>query len=74
MTKLPRKVSLYLNSIPRPGADALATPGSGYTNVFLPTPADIGLRELGGENRGRGATDLQEEGGCQDQGSQILWK
>jgi hypothetical protein len=49
-TKLPRKVSLYVDGAPRPGAEALATPvsesESGYTVVFLPTAADIGLREL----------------------------
>jgi hypothetical protein len=49
-TKLPRKVSLYVDGIPRAGAEALATPvsdaESGYTIVFLPTAADIGVREL----------------------------
>jgi len=49
-TKLPRKVSLYLDGVPRAGAEALATPvsdtESGYTIVSLPTVADIGLREL----------------------------
>ena len=49
-TKLPRKVSLYVDGVPRPGAEALATPvsdaESGYTIVFLPTAADIGVREL----------------------------
>ena len=49
-TKLPRKVSLYVNGIPRTGAEALATPvsdaESGYTIVFVPTAADIGVREL----------------------------
>ena len=49
-TKLPRKVTLYVDGVPRPGAEALATPvsdaESGYTIVFLPTAADIGLREL----------------------------
>ena len=49
-TKLPRKVSLYVDGAPRPGAEALATPvsdaESGYTIVFLPTAADIGVREL----------------------------
>jgi hypothetical protein len=49
-TKLPRKVSLYVDGIPRAGAEALATPVSnaenGYTIVFLPTAADIGVREL----------------------------
>ena len=49
-TKLPRKVTLYVDGVPRPGAEALATPvsdnESGYTIVFLPTAADIGVREL----------------------------
>ena len=49
-TKLPRKVSLYVDGIPRAGAEALAIPvsewESGYTIVFLPTAADIGVREL----------------------------
>ena len=49
-TKLPRKVSLYVDGIPRAGAEALATPvndaESGYAIVFLPTAADIGVREL----------------------------
>jgi len=49
-TKLPRKVSLYVDGVPKAGAEALATPvsdtESGYTIVFLPTVADIGLREL----------------------------
>ena len=49
-TKLPRKVTLYVDGVPRPGAEALATPvsdaESGYTLVFLPTAADIGVREL----------------------------
>ena len=49
-TKLPRKVALYVDGVPRPGAEALATPvsdaESGYTIVFLPTAADIGVREL----------------------------
>jgi len=49
-TKLPRKVSLYVDGIPRAGAEALATPvsdtESGYTIVFLPTAADIGVREM----------------------------
>jgi len=49
-TKLPRKVSLYVDGVPRVGAEALATPvsdaESGYTIVFLPTAADIGVREL----------------------------
>src|SRR5207244_6490597 len=38
-TKLPRKVSLYVDGTPRAGAEALATPvndaESGYTVVFL---------------------------------------
>ncbi|MDG7024992.1 MAG: hypothetical protein JRN45_10800 [Nitrososphaerota archaeon] len=49
-TKLPRKVSLYIDGVPRAGAEALATPvsesESGYTIVFLPTATDIGVREL----------------------------
>jgi hypothetical protein len=49
-TKLPRKVSLFVDGIPRAGAEALATPvsdaESGYTIVFLPTASDIGVREL----------------------------
>ncbi len=49
-TKLPRKVSLYVDGVPRAGAEALATPvsesESGYTIVFLPTATDIGVREL----------------------------
>ena len=49
-TKLPRKVSLFVDGIPRAGAEALATPvsynESGYTIVFLPTATDIGVREL----------------------------
>ncbi len=49
-TKLPRKVSLHVDGVPRPGAEALATPvsetESGYTIIFLPTIADIGVREL----------------------------
>ncbi|MDG6900895.1 MAG: hypothetical protein JRM80_02925 [Nitrososphaerota archaeon] len=49
-TKLPRKVTLYVDGVPRPGAEALAIPASdaesGYTIVFLPTAADIGVREL----------------------------
>ncbi len=49
-TKLPRKVSLYVDGTLRAGAEALATPisedESGYTIVFLPTAADIGVREL----------------------------
>ena len=50
-TNLPRKVSLYVDGVPRAGAEALATPvsdaESGYPIVFLPTAADIGVRELG---------------------------
>lgn len=49
-TKLPRKVALYVDGVPRAGAEALATPvsdgESGYTIVFLPSAADIGVREL----------------------------
>ena len=49
-TKLPRKVSLCVDGVPRAGAEALATPvsdaESGYTIVFLPMAADIGVREL----------------------------
>ena len=49
-TKLPRKVSLYVDGAPRAGAEALATPvsdaESGYAIVFLPTTTDIGVREL----------------------------
>ncbi|MDG7013232.1 MAG: hypothetical protein JRN11_07305 [Nitrososphaerota archaeon] len=49
-TKLPRKVALYVDGVPRAGAEALATPVNdaegGYTIVFLPTAADIGVREL----------------------------
>ena len=49
-TKLPRKVLLFVDGVPRAGAEALATPvsdsESGYTIVFLPTAADVGVREL----------------------------
>jgi len=49
-TKLPRKVSLYVDGVPRPGAESLATPvsdsESGYTVVFLPTAVDIGTHDL----------------------------
>lgn len=49
-TKLPRKVALYVDGVPRAGAEALATPvsdgESGYAIVFLPSAADIGVREL----------------------------
>ena len=49
-TKLPRKVSLYVDGVPRAGAEALATPvndaESGYRIIFLPTAADTGVREL----------------------------
>ena len=49
-TKLPRKVSLYVDGVPKAGAEALATPvteaESGYTIVFLPTASDVGVREL----------------------------
>ena len=49
-TKLPKKVVLYVDGVPRTGTEALATPvsdgESGYTIVFLPSAADIGVREL----------------------------
>ncbi len=49
-TKLPRKVSLYVDGVPRPGAEALATTvsdtESGYSIIFLPTAADIGAHDL----------------------------
>ena len=49
-TKLPRRVTLFVDGVQRPGAEALATPvtdtESGYSIVFLPTAADIGVREL----------------------------
>ena len=49
-TKLPRKVALYVDGVPRAGAEALATPvsdgESGYSIVFVPSAADIGVREL----------------------------
>ncbi len=49
-TKLPRKVSLYVDGAPRAGPEALATPisddESGYTIVFLPNAHDVGVREL----------------------------
>jgi len=49
-TKMPGKVSLYVDGVPRAGAEALATPvndaESGYTILFLPTSTDIGVREL----------------------------
>jgi hypothetical protein len=49
-TKLPRRVALYVDGVPRAGAEALATPvsdtESGYAIVFLPTASDIGVREL----------------------------
>jgi hypothetical protein len=49
-TKLPRKVSLFVDGVPRPGAESLATPVSdtenGYTIIFLPTAADIGTHDL----------------------------
>ncbi|MDV3243963.1 MAG: hypothetical protein LYZ66_02160 [Nitrososphaerales archaeon] len=39
-----------MDGVPRLGAEALATPvsetESGYTIIFLPTIADIGVREL----------------------------
>ena len=41
---------LYVDGVPRPGAEALATPvsdaESGYTIVLLPTASDIGVKEL----------------------------
>ena len=49
-TKLPRKVSLYVDGVPRPGAESLATPvsdtESGYTIVFVPIATDIGTHDL----------------------------
>ena len=49
-TKLPRKVSLFVDGVPRPGAESLATPvndtESSYTIIFLPTAADIGTHDL----------------------------
>lgn len=49
-TKIPRKVTLYVDGVPRPGTEALAVPinetESKYTIIFLPTMADIGVREL----------------------------
>lgn len=49
-TKMPRRVSLYVDGTPRAGAEALATPvndaENGYTIVFLPTATDIGVRDL----------------------------
>ena len=49
-TKLPRKVSLCVDGVPRPGAESLATPvndtESGYTIVFLPTATDLGTHDL----------------------------
>ncbi|MDV3243904.1 MAG: hypothetical protein LYZ66_01865 [Nitrososphaerales archaeon] len=48
-TKYPVKVSLYVDGLARPGAEALAIPGdkdSSYTIVFQPTVADIGTHEL----------------------------
>jgi hypothetical protein len=49
-TKLPRKVSLYVDGVPRPGAESLATPvndtESGYTIVFVPTATDTGTHDL----------------------------
>ena len=49
-TKLPRKVSLYVDGVPRPGAEALATPAtdteSAYAIVFLPTATDIGTHDI----------------------------
>jgi hypothetical protein len=49
-TKLPRKVSLCVDGMPRPGAESLAIPvnetESSYTLVFLPTVADLGTHDL----------------------------
>ena len=49
-TKLPRKVSLCVDGVPRPGAESLATPvndtESGYAIVFLPTATDLGTHDL----------------------------
>jgi hypothetical protein len=49
-TKLPRKVSLCVDGVPRPGAESLATPvsetESGYTIVYLPTAEDVGTHDL----------------------------
>jgi len=49
-TRLPRKVSLRVDGVDRPGAEALATPvsdvESGYTIVFVPTAADMGAHDL----------------------------
>ncbi|HUH82659.1 MAG TPA: hypothetical protein VLX33_02130 [Nitrososphaerales archaeon] len=49
-TRLPRKVSLRVDGVERPGAEALATPvsdvESGYTIVFVPTAADMGAHDL----------------------------
>jgi len=49
-TKLPRKVSLFVDGVPRPGAESLAAPvndiESSYTTIFLPTAADIGTHDL----------------------------
>ena len=49
-TKLPRKISLFVDGVPRPGAESLATPvndtESSYTIIFLPTAADIGTHDL----------------------------
>jgi len=48
--ELPRKVSLYVDGVPKPGAESLATPvndtESGYTIVFVPTTAEIGTHDL----------------------------
>jgi len=47
--KYPVKVSLFVDGIPRPGAEALAIPGekeSSYTIVFQPTATDIGAHDL----------------------------
>ncbi|MDG6900901.1 MAG: hypothetical protein JRM80_02955 [Nitrososphaerota archaeon] len=48
-TKYPVKVSLLVDGVPRPGAEALAIPGekeSSYTIVLQPTAADIGAHDL----------------------------
>jgi len=49
-TRLPRKVSLRVDGVGRPGAEALATPvndvESSYTIVFVPTAADVGAHDL----------------------------
>ena len=48
-TKYPVKVSLLVDGVPRPGAEALAIPGekeSSYAIVFQPTAADVGTHDL----------------------------